>query len=585
VQLYGPDDKALPVQDFSEMQRSLQTANQNTALLTERLAELELAMEDQGWRQLITGGQREFSRAGLLDIMRLSRLMYLKNPLIRRSVDVQAQYVWGRGVNIAAEHPDVNDVVQAFLDDPKNKAELTSHQARMLKEVDLQVTGNIFFVLFSDVSTGAVKIRTLPVYEVSSIISNPDDAKDPWFYKREWEQVTYAEQTGAPQPRQKIAYYPAWSHDPDSKPPTMYGQPVQWDSPVYHVKVGGLSDMQFGVPEVYAALDWAKAYKEFLEDWCSLNRAYARFAWRYETVGGARGVGMVSRQLSTSLGTGDWGERNPPPNVGSTIVQTAGQKLDPIKTAGATTGPEEGRRILLMVAAATGLPETFFGDASVGTVATAKSLDRPTELKMLDRQTLWAEVLLAILDYVIDRAAQAPNGPLAGKTLVKGTALNAGDGDTPLTSDPLTGEAIDRSISVSFPALLEHDVVAQVAAIVQAATFNGYQLAGTIDLKTVSKMLLNELGAKDVDEILELMFPDDEAPITGKPQPDAVRLAKAALPPPGRVPSDEPADPNDPNNGLPVGQDRTETESVLMRRAATEFREAIAVWKMKYAGA
>jgi hypothetical protein len=60
-----------------------------------------------------------------------------------------------------------------------------------------------------------------------------------------------------------------------------------------------------------------------------------------------------------------------------------------------------------MVAAATGMPEFFFGDANVGNHATAKTLDRPTELKFLDRQTLWADIHQDILQYVIDQSALA----------------------------------------------------------------------------------------------------------------------------------------------------------------------------------
>jgi hypothetical protein len=34
---------------------------------------------------------------------------------------------------------------------------------------------------------------------------------------------------------------------------------------------------------VYAALDWARAYKEFLEDWASIAKALSRFAWKSRT--------------------------------------------------------------------------------------------------------------------------------------------------------------------------------------------------------------------------------------------------------------------------------------------------------------
>ena len=72
-------------------------------VLSERLAELELALEDVGWVRLGMEGEREFSREGLDRIMQIARYSYLKNPLINRGVEVQRLYVFGQGVNIRAE--------------------------------------------------------------------------------------------------------------------------------------------------------------------------------------------------------------------------------------------------------------------------------------------------------------------------------------------------------------------------------------------------------------------------------------------------------------------------------------------------
>ena len=80
-----------------------------------------------------------------------------------------------------------------------------------------------------------------------------------------------------------------------------------------------------------------------------------------------------------------------------------------------------------MVAAATGLPESFFGDVSVGTLATARSLDRPTELKFHSRQTLWADVLRDLLGYVIDQAVTAPRGQLQGTVATDDVDFSSAD--------------------------------------------------------------------------------------------------------------------------------------------------------------
>jgi len=477
---------------LADMREYLRETFSNAELLQERLAELELSLEDKMWITL-GGADREFDRRQLGEIWKLCRLMYLKNPLINRGVNIQSYYVWGQGVNIQAKAEPLNEVIQTFMDDPLNQTELTSHQARTLKETDLQVYGNLFLVLFADRVTGEVRIRSIPVEEITDIISNPEDRRDIWYYKREWTQSAIDWGTGIPGQKQEVAYYPDWRYRPASQRQDSIGEkPIMWDAAVYHIKVGGLGDMKFGIPEIYQALDWAKAYKSFLEDWATIVRAYARFAWQLKGPGSATAVTAAKAKLGTTLATGS--ETNPPPTAGSTFIGKEGYSMEPIRTAGATTTAEDGRRLLLMVCAAMGLPESFFGDVSVGTLATAKSLDRPTELKFEDRRTLWADVLHDIFDYVIEAAYAASQSSLPD-------------------IDPDTGEDIDRHIYITFPSILEHDIESSVKSIVSAATLDGKPAAGTIpDIKMLSSMLLAALGVEDVDEILENLFPEDAEP-------------------------------------------------------------------------
>jgi hypothetical protein len=350
-----------------------------------------------------------------------------------------------------------------------------------------------------------VRVRTIPFADVPEIVCNPEDAKDPWYYKRSWIEQDTAGRTNA-----RAAYYPDWRYRPTGaeRVKTLNSAPVQWDTPVYHLAVNKLSDMRFGVSEVYAAIDWAKAYKSFLEDWATLTRAYSKFAYRLTTPGGKAGIAAAKAKVATTYGLGTQ-ETNPPPPAGAMFISSPEVKLDPMRIGGANVSAEDGRRLLLMVAAAMGLPESFFGDVSVGTLATAKSLDRPTELQMRNRQTLWADVFRAIFGYVIEQAVRA-------RTL-KGTITEDDDG-TPIVEletvpDPNGSEPVprDATVSVTFPPILEHDVAANIAAIVQAATLGGSGvLAGTIELKTLSRMLLTALGEPDVDAMLDAMFPEEE---------------------------------------------------------------------------
>jgi hypothetical protein len=520
----------VPVETMNrEIARVADQADATIELVMERFAELELALEDTGWMRQSLAGEREFSRDGLAKMIRIARLSYLKNPLIHNGVEVQSHYVWGQGCSISAKSGPVNDVVQAFLDYRQNAVELTGHAARLMKERQLQVESNLFFVLFTNVSTGFVRIGSINVDEIIEIIKNPDNKNEAWFYKRSWTRRDVDPVIGTTTTKSQQAYYPDWRYTPTAKPKTFGGLAVNWDAPVYHLKTGGIGDMDFGVPEIYSAIDWARAVKEDLENYASIHRALARFAWNLKTKGGAAAVAAAKGKLATTLvSDGSRMEGNPPPVAGSTFIGSDGADLQPVKTAGATSGPDEGRRLWLMASAGLGLPETMMsGDVSTGNLATAKSLDRPTELKMSNRQTLWADVNNDIIAYVIDQAAISANGPLNGHYE---TDLYTGERKIVLAPAEGELEPMDRSVDVDFPTVLERDVAERIKAIVDAATLGNTMgvKAGTMDDRTLTRLLLSALGEDDIDEMLDLLFPDNATLAQAGPgQP-----AAPAIPPP-----------------------------------------------------
>lgn len=525
----------------------------NNEVLTERLAALELAQDDQGWQRLVGSADTEFSREGLRNITLLARVMYLKNPLLLRGVTVKKFYVWGSGMNVKAKDDDINAVIQAFMDDLKNKVELTSHAARMGKEVDLQVDANIFFIFFVSKSTGHVRMRSIPFAEIEDVITNPDDAKEPWYYKRVWVEQRLNFDTGTYEPIQRTAYYPDYGYDPETRPASIGGFPIQWDTPIYHVKVGGFSGWKFGLSEIYAALDWARAYKEFLENWATITKALARFAWTLTTPGGKTGIATAKARLGTTIGNGN-GETNPPSVAGSMFIAAQdGATLNPVKTAGATTSADDGRRMSLMAMAVLGLPETFFADASVGSLATAKSLDRPTELMMIDRQTFWADVHRNIYNFVLLMAVKY--GPLKGKAEIV-VDEDGSDG----TERLVWNEGIDPGIDIDFPPLVTDDIVAQVNALVAAVTLNGNADAGILPKKVITTAFANLLSIPNAEDIVDELFNDDGTLKNPPPQPAVAPTTGTPSPVVGATP---------PANPVPAAE-------AQMVEAVREIREALA---------
>lgn len=464
--------------------------------LTERIAELELTTDEIGWTRLGSEGSFDFTRSWLDALIRHSRIMYLKNPLIMRSVSLPVLYVWAQGVSIQAKGP-VGNAITRFLDDPANIVSFTGHQARKDMDRDLRIEGNVFFRFFTQPTTGRVKVRRLQVPQVRRLVYNPQDDAEVWFYLRSWCDEKSATHE---------VLYPDWRYrltKAGDRAQTYEGYPVEWDTPVYHVKTNALSGMDFGIPEMYAGLDWARAYKEFLENWHKIVKSLARWSWQAKTGGGKKAVTALANRLDSTLSPTTM-ETNPPPVAGSVAVTGEGVDLSPIKTSGATVAADDGRRLLLMVAATAGLPEIFYGDADVGNHATAKTLDRPTELSFVDRQTMWSGVFTDVLGYVVDCAAKAPeNGDLdvQGFDPITGQLL--------LGNNPETGKPWNRTIDIDWPPILQHDPYAQIGAIVSAATLDGKTVQLLDDAEMLTRMLLTALGEDDVEDAVRRLYPED----------------------------------------------------------------------------
>ena len=375
----------------------------------------------------------------------------------------------------------MDKIVQDFL--TENKEEIWTQQATEEKEDELQVYANLFFILFPG-ANGKVKIRTIQFDEILAKITNPEDRKEPWFYVREYSvnnktiRKIYRDWTHTDVVAGENEAIIAAGYSPSDI--------VTDEQYIYHVAVNKFGKQLFGVSEVYAALDWAKAYKEFLENWSTIVKSYAKFAWQLtaKTKAGAQAAGgKVSAAKSDD-------------KIAQLVGMTDGHKLEPIKTAGATTSADDGRRLLLMVCAATGIYEHYFGDPSTGNLATADAMERPMELKFQSRQSLWTDVFNDILQYVIDQAihyGKLPGSPITGE----------------LEIDPKTGEPISRLIHVRFPDLLSHNIGERVTAIVDAATMKGQTFAGTLDPKTTTRLLLQALEQDNIDEMIDELFPEE----------------------------------------------------------------------------
>lgn len=462
-------------------------------ILRESLADVELAFEDRGWMRLSMQAQLDLSSAGRQQIRDLCRVMAVVNPLSKRGLSLRKAYIWGQGVTITVrdqsdDGQDVNAVVQEFLDDPGTIKNLAGSQAHEEMEQALYTDGEAALALFTNPLTGKVKPRWVPVEQINDIITDPDDASEDWYYRRDYSERSLVD--GQLIERQRTVYHPALGYEPlgGSKPRYINGAEVMWNAPILMVSVNRMSNTgsSRGIPDSFASIAWARSYKEFLEQWSVLMKALARYAWQTKTRGDR------AKQVAAKVGTAPATELRGgnTAGAGAHVVTDPNTSLEAIPKTGATIDADSGRPLAAMVAAGLDVPVTMLlGDPGVtGARAVADTLDQPMELAMNLRRALWTGFFRDVINYVIDWSVRAPKGALTGRITREPGA------DRVLVLLP---DNDDRTVDISWPEFDSTPVDILVKAIVEA---DG---TGKVPPLVTARLLLQALGVDDIDEELD----------------------------------------------------------------------------------
>ena len=410
--------------------------------------------------------------------------------------------------------------------------------------------GNLFWCFFQDkLASGKTAVRLIDATEIQEIVCNPDDADEPWYYRREWTAKVFDAVHERVSVESHTAWYPARGYDPSAKPKKFGEHDVFWNSPVYHRKDGAVANWHFGCPRIYPAIDWAKASKLYLEACQTIEMALSQFALTLTTKGGQQALEGAKQQLQTTVGpTSALWDQNPPAVKGATFASGPGTKLEPF-TRGTGADPEKVRRYLLMCCMVVGVPETFLADVSTGNLATATTLDRPTELAFLERQEAWREDLVVICIEVLRTSLAAPKGKLreaierrqahAEKIAVQ-ESRRVRRPDGRMVYEKAEPKANEIEVRVEFPAVREGDIPQLVTATVSSMTLNnkGGQITG-IDEKEGVRKLGTLIGIENVDEMVEEMYPESEYDPDRTKEPQAAPIGPAT-PTPGGQPQPAP---------------------------------------------
>lgn len=477
-----------------EAEERARAAENALEIAQENLTKLALQMEDQGWAKMVGQGENEFSREGLKNAASAARVMAVANPLIKRGLGVRCGYIFGEGYEIKSDNDKVNEVLQRMITDEGNQRAVFGESASEENERTLGTDGNLTFAFFTNPRTGHVRIRTVSFDEVQDVYCNPDDKDDPWFYLREYDRVVGTTTTRVRE------WHPALSHRPARKARYVgadaeTGVKIKWDVPFLQIKVNALDGWKFGIGDAYAALPWARTYRDFLADWAVLVKALSQFAFRIS--GGSAGkADQLRQQIARATRDGV--------PVGSTAALDAGTQMEAIPKTGATIDSESGKPLAAMVAASLGIPVTvLLGDpGQTGARAVAETLDTPTVNEMQRRRRVWDYAFKQMAMYAIRWAVMAPEGGLTGT----------------VTRDTWTDEervtlrgAGSTKVNVIWPSLAAESTAAAIQAIVNA---DG---TGKMPPLITLRAMLEVFKVPNVDEVIaefEDLFKDWEPTLT-----------------------------------------------------------------------
>jgi len=350
--------------------------------------EKELSIEDEGWTKLGQTGFSAMTSAKRVDYVKQSRIYHALDPLAHQAIRLWTDYTFGSGMSFNATDEKANKVIQAFWNDRDNRAILSASGQR--KDSDkLLVDGEVFFALFLGPKGKAI-IRTIDPLEITEIITDKEDINKVLYYKREWYDS---------QGKGFTSYYRSFDN-PKGLPGKDYAGATVGkteEALVYHLAYNTIE--QRGNPLLLPALDWIKQYRRFLASRVAVMLSLAKFAWKIKVAGGSSTVSSVKAVFQDEV-----------PASGSMAVENASSDLQPIKVdTGSSNAYQDGRMLKLQVAAAVGIPEQYFGDISIGNLATAKTVELPMMKQFQSYQKVWSDAYQTIDEMVLEHNSISPD--------------------------------------------------------------------------------------------------------------------------------------------------------------------------------
>lgn len=349
-----------------------------------------------------------------------SKRLYKYNPLAQWSIWSWTN--WGLGDKLRVGVPDndeANEVVQEFFTAERNEPLLADDNVSELSNW-LLVMGNRLFVFFTSTLDGETTIRLVDQSEIT-LIYNPDDSSEIWFYERTWTPRGGTSRT---------IFYPDWktyfSDELNKRWETLQklstvpksGAKLSWGDGEVELGAGGdtprtdayilfvphnikdESDL-WGWPLLTNPRAWMQAHQHLMESRLTLAEAASMYVRRKRVTGGSRAVKSVISTIASNLSQSQWTDTNPPAVAGATEVENAQiETTDLPLVTGARDTAEDNRTFSWMALLGAGL---FPTSAGLDTARWATALEMGKDQSMLFERyrNFWAAQFRKIAKIVV----------------------------------------------------------------------------------------------------------------------------------------------------------------------------------------
>jgi hypothetical protein len=306
---------------------------------------------------------------------------YHHDPIARRAMDLQTEFILGRGIEARVKGDAGQEAWEAFW-------KANNMDARLEEMVrDLALFGELIIRYFDSFGPEQLVVRSLDPATIYEIVTDQEDRETVFFYHQQY------------QTRTELYSPPGGNLAPQGATPKSNSRFVIRQIPaeeIDHIRVNAVSSEVRGRPDLFPALGHLKRLRDLITSRIVKADMEARMVYKLVVEGTPADIQNLRRQLFPN---------GKPPNPGTVLGVNKQVDLEGMNfTTGDGTVQHDYEALLNLIAVGVGLPKEYLGITGQGTRATALVATEPGAKRFESRQKVVERILHRMADRVFDRA-------------------------------------------------------------------------------------------------------------------------------------------------------------------------------------